>query len=133
MTNDENGFEGFYNPSVGTLAVNIEIGNLEGTRFEIVEALVDTGASYTRVPRPLLERLDVQPEERWPFRIADESVVEYDIGQAMVRLDGRARYVLAVFGPERSQALLGATTLETFGLGVDPVGGRLIRVPGLLL
>jgi hypothetical protein len=28
--------------------------------------------------------------------------------------------------------ILGAITLEEFGLGVDPVGHRLIRVPGLL-
>ena len=30
------------------------------------------------------------------------------------------------------EPILGAFTLEGFGLGVDPVNRRLIRVPGLL-
>lgn len=95
--------------------------------------MVDSGASDTRVPRPVLARLGVRPEERWPFRIADGSQVEYEIGQALIRIDGRARYGVVVFGEEGSDPLLGATTLELFGLGVDPVGRRLIPVPRVLM
>lgn len=113
--------------------VNIDICDLHGLRFETVEALVDTGASDTRVPRPLLERLGVQPLERWPFRIADERIIEYDVGQTHVRIAGRTRYANVVFGDEGSQPLLGASTLESFGLGVDPKGHRLIPVPGIFM
>jgi len=46
---------------------------------------VDTGASDTRVPRPALERLGIQPGERWLFRLADEErQVEHDAAQTQV-------------------------------------------------
>jgi len=118
---------------VATFQVLIEIGDLQGQRWEPLEALVDTGASDTLVPRSILERLGVEPEERWPFRLADGREVEYEVAQTLVRINGRTRFIIVVFGPEGSQPLLGATTLEVFGLGIDPKGRRLIRVPGLLM
>lgn len=123
-------------PDVGTFPVTIEIGDPQGSRFVAVEALVDSRlrrASHTRCPRSVLERLGVEPEERWPFRLADDRQVEYDVAQAQVRINGRTRFSIVVFGEEDSQPLLGAATLEMFRLGIDPVGRRLIPVPGLLM
>jgi len=37
-----------------------------------------------------------------------------------------------VFGEDGGPLLLGAVTLEEFGLGVDPVARKLVPVPGLL-
>jgi len=118
---------------MGVFRESIELGNLEGTHFETVEALVDTGASYTRAPRSLLQRLGLQPQERWPFRIADASIVEYEVGQALVHLAGRSRFTVVVFGAEGEEPLLGAVNLEEFGLGVDPLHRRLVAVPALLM
>ena len=56
---------------MGSFRVQIEIGDLAGGRFENLEALVDTGATYTWVPRDLLERLGVRPDEERPFVLAD--------------------------------------------------------------
>ena len=64
--------------------------------------------------------------------LADERVVEYEVGEARLRLDGRERTTLIVFGPDDAAPLLGATSLELFNLGVDPVGQSLVPVPGLL-
>ena len=119
--------------SVGTFQVVIEIGNPAGERYERVEVLVDTGASYTMVPAPLLERLGVAPHVRAPFLLADGRQVERDIGRTWVRVDGRAELTLIVFGDPGTQPLLGAYTLEGLRLAADPVGRRLIPVPGLLL
>ena len=101
--------------------------------WEEISALVDTGSTYTVVPTPLLRRLGVAPAERRRFRIADNSVIERDIGEVMVRVDGRIRTTVVVFGGEEGPNLLGAVTLEEFGLGVDPVNKRLIPVEGYLL
>lgn len=38
---------------MGTFSVLIEVGNPGGNRFEGLEALVDTGATYTVVPSRL--------------------------------------------------------------------------------
>jgi clan AA aspartic protease len=117
---------------MGTFHVSVEIGDPRGERYERVEALVDTGASDTVVPRRILERLGVQPEERWPYRLANGQRIEYDASQTFIRLDGRTRVANVVFGEEDTDALLGASTLEVFHLAVDPVSRQLVSVDGLL-
>ena len=118
---------------MGTFSVTIEVGDLEGSRYELLEALVDTGASYLAVPRSILTSLGVAVSERRSFTMADGREVEYDVGVASLHLDGRSFPVIAVFADEGTQALLGAVALETFGLAVDPVRRRLVPVPGLLM
>jgi clan AA aspartic protease len=117
---------------LGTFEIPLEVGDLAGQRFVEVNALVDTGSTYTVVPSNILSNLGVPVLERRPFELADESIVEYAIGQARVRLDGRELTVVVVFAPEDSSPLLGATTLELFSLGVDPVAQRLVPVTGLM-
>ena len=117
---------------MGTSSVSIQIGDLTGQRFVPVEALVDTGSSDTSIPQNVLAGLDITPVGERPYRLADERIVRYPVGQARVRLDGQDLVVLVVFTPESAMPLLGATTLETFGLGVDPKGKQLIPVPGLM-
>jgi clan AA aspartic protease len=117
---------------MGTFQVTIEIGDPQGARFVPISALVDSGASHTVVPRSVLERLGLKPEERWPFQLADGRQAEYDVAQTQVRINGRSRFTIVVFGDE-GVSLLGAATLEVFRLGIDPVGRRLVPVPGLLM
>lgn len=118
---------------MGTFSVTIQIGDLQGQQFEPVEALVDTGASDTVIPRPVLERLGVAVQGSWPFTLADDRVVEYDIGQASIRINDTVRIVLVVFGEPQGPALLGASSLEVFHLAVDTVHQRLTPVTGLLM
>ena len=118
---------------MGNFNVTIEVGDLEGRRYVTVEALVDTGASYLVLPRSVLDSLDIGSTERRPFELADGRQVQFDVGDAMLRLEGREHPVLTVFGEEGTRALLGAVPLETFGLQVDPIKRRLVPVPGLLM
>jgi len=117
---------------MGTFKVKLEIGDPQGRRWETVEALVDTGASFSMVPRPLLERLGVTAQEKVPFQLADGRSIQCDVAQTQVRIDGRVRTTLVVFGEAGTDPLLGAYTLEGFLLAPDPVNRRLIPVPGLL-
>ena len=118
---------------MGTFKVAIEVGDLQGQHYERIEALVDTGASYLALPRSLLTRLGVVEVERRPFSLADGRTVEYPLGVVSLRMDGRAFPVLCVFNEEGTEPALGTVPLETFGLAVDPVGRRLVPVPGLLM
>lgn len=118
---------------MGTFKVTIQIGDPQGQQYESVEALVDTGASDTVVPRLILERLGVPPQGRWPFTLADERVVEHEIGQTAIRINGTSRIVLVVFGESDTTVLLGASSLEVFHLAADPVHKRLVPVTGLLM
>lgn len=119
--------------AVGTFKVTVEIGDPQGQRWEAVEALVDTGASYSWVPASILQGLGVEPTIRFPFILADGRQIERDMAETQARLDGQVRTTLVVFGDEGTQPLLGSFTLEAFGLAADPVNGRLISVPGLLM
>jgi len=118
---------------MGTFSVGIEIGDLHGLRFEPIDALVDTGATYARMPRTLLQRLGVPPLERVEFILGDDRRAEFDVGQTQMRIAGRTRYGMVIFGEDHWQPLLGAITLQEFGLGVDPFHERLIPVVGLLM
>ena len=42
---------------MGTVQVTIGVGDPQGRHFEGVEVVVDTGSTYTAVPRELLQRL----------------------------------------------------------------------------
>ena len=118
---------------MGTFGVAVHIGALDGSRYEAVDALVDTGASHLVVPRQVLEDLNVTVEERWPFELADNSVREFDVGQVRLSVDGRESFCRVVFGEPGAPALLGATALELLNLGVDPVRQSLVRLRGLLM
>lgn len=117
---------------MGAFSVSVQVGDPAGRRFVDVQALVDTGSSHTMLPRSTLLALGVQPVDRVPFELAGERIAEYEVGEARIRLDGKERTALVVFGPEGARPLLGATTLELFNLAVDPVRRRLVPVPGLL-
>ncbi len=110
----------------------IEIGDPAGSRFEKIEALVDTGSTYTWVSREVLDRLGVRPVEERPFVLADGRQVTYPIAWIQIRMDGRTQPTIAVFGEPASDPLLGVFTLEGFGLAADPVNRRLVPVPALL-
>ena len=117
---------------MGTFSVPLQVGDLQGQQFIEIEALVDTGASHTLLPRELLSALGVAVVEQVSFQLADDRIVDYDVGEARLRLDSRQRTTLVVFGPEGAQPLLGATTLQLFNLAVDTVREQLVPVSGLL-
>lgn len=116
---------------MGTFEVTIEVGDPQGNRWERIEALVDTGSTFSQVPSDVLGRLGVRPHTRREFETADDRIVEREVGQTWVRYDGQAMITPVVFGDEGSSPLLGAVTLETFLLAVDPVHERLVPVRGL--
>ena len=117
---------------MGVFSIQIEIGNFEGTRFERFDALVDTGATYTMVPSSVLARLGVTPGWSRTFGLADGSIRDYDMAETKVRLDGVVATTLVVFGDEGAEPRVGAYTLESLGLSVDPVGQRLVDLTGHL-
>jgi len=116
---------------VGTFRAAIDIGDPQGQRWETIEALVDTGAGYTWIPASTLARLGVSPQSRREFVTADGRIIERDMAVTMARWDGQALPSLVVFGDDGSIPLLGAYTLEGFGLAPDPVNRMLVRVRGL--
>ena len=118
---------------MGTFTVEIEVGDRTGDRFEPIEALVDTGATYTMIPASLLDSLGIVPVAQMSFILADGQRIQRDVGEASLRIHDSSFHSPVVFANEDSNVLLGAVTLQIFGLGVDPLNERLVPVDGLLV
>ncbi len=114
---------------VGVFRVELAVGSPGREEFVAVQALVDTGAIYTMLPEDLLDGLGVPRLETDVFELADDSLVEYPLGDAVVRLLGRLRTAPVVFARPGSTPLVGATTLQILRLVVVLVAERLAPAP----
>jgi predicted aspartyl protease len=117
---------------MGIFRVPLHVGNPGNGHSETVQALVDTGATFSMMPASLLQRLGIEAVRSATFRIASGETVDYPTGVASFSVEGLSGVARVIFGPE-DQYLMGATTLEDLMLTVDPVGHRLVPVEGSLL
>jgi clan AA aspartic protease len=115
-------------PDMGTFRVSIQIENplRRGVVQNIDDALVDTGAELTMVPRGILESLGIRPEKTLRLRTADGRVATREIGYAIVHTAGVATNDDVVFGEAGDMVLLGARSLEGMNLRVDAREKRLV-------
>lgn len=118
---------------MGTVSVEIQIGGQDRESWATVGALVDTGESITSAPASVLRELGVEPTGKQLFQLAQGETRLMDIGYARVRFEGREIITQVLFNDEGTQPLLGAMALEGAYLGADPVGKRLVPVPGLVM
>ncbi len=112
---------------MGTFRVSVGIGNPNGTSLLEVDALVDTGATHSMIPESVLNELGIEPYEERPVGFANGQTAKQPIGKMRVVYEGREWECPVFFGPE-GHYLMGATTLENFGLVIDPNGQRLVPV-----
>ena len=102
-------------------------------RGEDIELLVDTGATLSVIPRPLLERLGITPVYTQKARVFGGAVLERDVGVVLFTYNGATGGVSVLFGEEENQQVLGVTALEVMGLRVDRRSGQLERIDILML
>ena len=111
---------------LGTATVTIQLGDHQGNRFEELDIIVDTGSTFTAVPRAILERLGVPVQRSLPSETADGRMVPVDVGETTIRLEGLQFHTPVIFAEANEPSLLGVVTLEQAALAVDPVAGRLV-------
>ena len=111
---------------MGTVKVTIGVGDPQGRQFEDVEVVVDTGSTYTAVPRQLLQRLGVPVERSLPSEIADGRILPVDVGEATIRLEGLEFSTPVIFAEGGETNRLGMVSLGEAAHTVDPLAGRLI-------
>ena len=111
---------------MGILKVTIEVGDSQGRQFEELDVMVDTGSTYTAVPKAMLQRLGIPVERSLPSETADGRIVPVDVGEATIRLQGLQFHTPVIFAEENEPSLLGVVSLEQAALAVDPVARRLI-------
>lgn len=91
-----------------------------------VKFLVDSGAVYSLVPAAILRKLGLRPYREVSFSLADGTIISRKVGDAYFEINGNRGPAPVIFGEEGDEPLLGATTLESLGLVLDPFKRRLI-------
>ena len=104
----------------------IEIGPADGSRFERLIARVDASVTYAVFPAAVLTMLGIEPSWSQAFQTADGTEKEVQLAEIKVRLDGKERTTVCVFGDPDSQPALGSHTLAAFGLTADQAGEKLV-------
>ena len=118
---------------MGTFTARLGVSNGNGGSTQWVEALVDTGATYTVLPASMLrQHVGVQPTENLEFTFATGAKKLLPVGEARLSVEDKEAPSKVVFG-EEGQYLLGATTLQVLGLIADTSRHRLIHAPTLLI
>jgi clan AA aspartic protease len=118
---------------MGITVLEIEVANPASPETrEKVEFLIDSGAIYSVVPAPVLDKLGIRPLTQQEFRLAGGSKIVRKKGVAVFKQGERLGGADVIFGEEGDSALLGATTLEALGLALDPLKRELKPLPLIL-
>lgn len=113
---------------MGMTDVELTIRNPQKVSRSVkADFLVDSGAAYTVVPKNIVERLDLKPSFYREFILADGKKVKRAIGSAIVRYGNEEISSPVVLGERNDSPLLGAITLESFGLALDPFQRKIYK------
>ena len=115
--------------AMGTFSVKFVIKNPRQPDQGLeLEGLVDTGALYTQVPAELMAQVRIETSGVHAVHYADGTKDTVPIAKADIALNGVEAATMVLCGKPNSLILLGAVTLESLGLGVDPIHKRLISI-----
>ena len=118
---------------MGLTVLEIEIANPARPEVtEKLEFLIDSGAIYSVVPAPVLERLGIKPLAEQEFRLANGEKITRQKGGAVFRYKDKVGVADVIFGQEGDATLLGAFSLEALGLALDPLKRELRDLPMML-
>lgn len=85
-----------------------------------VRFLVDSGASYTLLPRDVWRAIGLEPKRSATFTLADGTSVERRISECRISLPQGDGHTPVILGEDGDEALLGVVTLEILGLVLNP-------------
>jgi len=109
---------------MGHVWVKVKIGDPNKEKIIEVDALVDTGATLTVIPRKLANELNLKP--------TGKAIVETGTGRMelertriWIEIEGREEVMPVLISDIIDKVLVGVTTLEILGLQVDPLTGKL--------
>ena len=101
-------------------------------RPKLVRFLVDSGAVYSVLRNADWKALRLKPERELDFVLADGTSLTRGVSECSIEIEGRKATSPVVLGETEDEALLGAVTLETLGLMLNPLSRTLQRMRMLL-
>ncbi len=117
---------------MGHVLVNVKLINpLTGREIE-TKALVDTGTTFTVIPRHIYEELGLRTVGKRRVKTAS-GYVDMDESFALVEVGNRRGVSPVLVSSGLNEVLIGVITLEALGLTVDPTTGGLKETEILML
>src|SRR5438094_8378500 len=85
--------------AMGLTKLKLEVANPANPDVvETVEFLIDSGARYPLVPRPILQSLGINPLRMQTFRLANGQSIEREIGVALFKYRDSVGGATVIFG-----------------------------------
>ena len=113
---------------MGLTHVAVKLLNSDSEETYNANFLVDTGCMDTMAPADALKKIGIQPVGKDVYELANGEFVEYEYGIAQMTFMGEVIGTRIVFGPDKSEPLLGVVALESAGFIVDPKNQRLSKL-----
>ena len=98
-----------------------------------VRFLVDSVATYSLLPKPAWEAINLQPKRSVTFTLADGSTIDRRVSECYMKLPQGEAHTSVILGEPGDEALLGVVTLEIFGLVLNPFSRTLEPMRTLLV
>src|SRR5437899_13069121 len=118
---------------MGLTSQKLVVKERHGSRRQAtVKFLIDSGAVYSLVPAEILRALGIRPHRKVDFSLADGRLITRPVGDAYFEFRGEGGAAPVIFGEAGDEPLLGATTLESLGLVLDPFKRRLLPMRMML-
>ncbi|HSB71934.1 MAG TPA: retroviral-like aspartic protease family protein [Candidatus Methylomirabilis sp.] len=118
---------------MGTFSVRARLASPQHPENCItLDLLVDTGATWTMLPEEAVRQLGLPTTRQRAVTLANGERITYPAGQVSIQLNSEEGITVFLAGPPGCLTMLGAVTLEEFGLAPDPVRKTLVPVAGLL-
>jgi len=97
-------------------------GKVKGTSNKTVDVkfLIDSGATYSLLPKSIWESIDLKAKRKLSFTLADGTSIERSVSEAFVSFPQGEAHTPVILGEENDEALLGVVTLEILGLVLNP-------------
>jgi clan AA aspartic protease len=109
---------------MGHVKVEAIIYNLENMKSKKIDAIVDTGATLTVIPEDTAKELGLNVMGESGVRTG-AGVIKLKKGRAIVEINGKETAQDVLISDIIDKVLIGAVTLESLALTVDPLTGRL--------
>ena len=98
-------------------------------RRETIDALVDTGATFTKISSSLAGKLCFRGRREVQVVLANGKKVTRQLGSLDVEIGSQRDTVPVTIGEDGGADVVGYTTLEILGFKVDPVTRKLEPSP----
>jgi predicted aspartyl protease len=101
-------------------------------RFRDQRFLIDSGAIYSVLPEPTWRALGLTPEREVEFTLADGTPIRRGVSECRFEIREHGATSPVVLGEASDGALLGAVTLETLGLMLNPLTREILPMQMVL-